>query len=80
MIELTLTELAVAVMLAAMLLTGLFAWISRWSRGGAERAAVKSRVVCRLCLAVFEDTSRDEVLKCPACGAKTGRGGPQPLG
>jgi rRNA maturation endonuclease Nob1 len=45
-----------------------------------ERRAVRDRVVCRLCLAVFEATSRDPVQTCPECGGETERGGSRPLG
>ena len=80
MIEVTLTELAVGLLMAALLLVALFGWISRWSHRKAEIRSVRQRMVCRLCLAVFEKESHEEVVDCPECGAKTGRKGPQPLG
>lgn len=45
-----------------------------------ERRALRDRVVCRLCLAVFEAGSRDPVQVCPDCGGLTNREGAKPLG
>ena len=80
MIELSLTELAVGVLGVSMVLVIFFAWISRWSAVNAERRSLRNRVVCRLCLAVFEASGRDTVQSCPECGAKTERRGARPLG
>ena len=80
MIELTLTELAFVVVGTAMFLVAFFGWISRWAANNAEKRSLRHRVVCRLCLAVFEDSGRQNVVNCPECGAKTKRGGPQALG
>lgn len=80
MIELSLTELAAAAIGASMVLIALFAWISRWSNGNAERRSLRHRAVCRLCLAVFEVRGGERDLTCPECGGKTGPQGPTPLG
>lgn len=80
MIELTLTELAFVVIGLAMLSIVFFAWVSRWAAGNAEKRSLRHRIVCRLCLAVFEDSGRQTEVECPKCGAKTNRGGPQALG
>jgi len=80
MIELTLTELALVVVGVAMCLVAFFGWMSRWAASNAEKRSLRQRIVCRLCLAVFEDSGRQDVVNCPECGAKTKRGGPQSLG
>jgi predicted RNA-binding Zn-ribbon protein involved in translation (DUF1610 family) len=80
MIEVGLTGLAVGVLVAAMLLVFGFAWISRWSNRKAEQKSVKRRMVCRLCLAVFESSGHETEVDCPECGARTGIRGPQALG
>lgn len=80
MIHLSLTELAFAVIACAMVAVAFFGWVSRWTSGNAERRSLRHRIVCRLCLAVFENTSREAVVKCPECQARTNRGGPTALG
>lgn len=80
MIELTLTELAAAVLGSSMLLVLLLIAVSRQRAAKGERRSLQHRITCRLCLAVFEATSRDAVQTCPECGAKTNRRGPRPLG
>lgn len=80
MIYLSLTELAFVVIGLAMVSVVFFGWVSRWAAKNAERRSLRSRIICRLCLAVFDDTGRQTVVDCPECGAKTNRGGPQALG
>lgn len=80
MIELSLTELALVVVGGVLAVGALGILLSGLADRRADRAALRTRVICRLCLAVFEDHGRDRQLKCPACGADTGRDGPQPLG
>ena len=80
MIELSLTELALAAVGLSMVLVVFFAWVSRWSHANAERRSLRQRCVCRLCLAVFESPPHQREVVCPECGAKTGPEGPRPLG
>ncbi|MEM9236319.1 MAG: hypothetical protein AAGB14_06025 [Verrucomicrobiota bacterium] len=80
MIDLSLMELAVAVIGLSMITVIFFSWVSRWSANNAERRSLKDRIVCRLCLAVFRREGRNAVVKCPECGARTNRGGPTALG
>lgn len=80
MIQLTLMEIAVVTIGFAMLAVAFFSWVSRWTAKNAEQRSLKNRITCRLCLAVFENADRDQVVDCPECGAKTNRGGPQALG
>ncbi len=80
MIELTLTELAFFAIGLPMLLLVLLVLKERRRIRRRERQAARDRVVCRLCLSVFEATSRDPVQVCPDCGGSTDRGGARPLG
>ena len=80
MIYLSLTELAFVVIGASMIVVVFFGWVSRWAAKNAERRSLRDRIICRLCLAVFEDSGRQRVVECPKCKAKTNRGGPQALG
>ena len=71
MIELSFTELT-RIAGSAMILVIFGAWASSWS-GAEEKQALRGRVVCRLCLAVFESSSRDTE-HCPDCGADQSAG------
>lgn len=69
--ELTITEFAMwAVLGSAGAVLGC-ALVSRYLHRRTEQAGLARRVVCRLCLHAFEDTSRERVVTCPACGALT---------
>lgn len=69
MIELTLEELAVAVIGASLAFVVAAWWISGWTNANARRRGVRRRVVCRLCRHVFEDRGNERVVACPQCGA-----------
>jgi len=80
MIELTLTELVVGVLGISMGLIAFFTWLSRGDARRRERIALRQRVICRLCLHVFEDHGTSKLVDCPACGSKNERGRDQRLG
>lgn len=80
MIELTLTELVVSVLGISMGLIVFFTWVSRWTTRRRERVALRQRVICRLCLHVFEDHGSAKLVDCPACGSKNERGRNRRLG
>ena len=80
MIEITLTELAFWVLGVSFALIVAWGWTGRWSHAKEEKRALRERVVCRLCLAVFESRAGERVEHCPECGAKTDNRGPTPLG
>ncbi|MEI6604990.1 MAG: hypothetical protein WCP35_06750 [Verrucomicrobiota bacterium] len=78
--ELTLTEfvrLALGGSLALVLLAALF---SRFFHARGERQALARRVICRLCLHAFENSSHGATVQCPACRATTERGCHSSLG
>ena len=80
MIELSLQEIAVFVIGLSMAVVVIFELISRKAMAKHDRKFVKTRVICRLCLATFAASGREKEQSCPECGAKTGREGPTPLG
>ncbi|MCF7730186.1 MAG: hypothetical protein K9N23_00790 [Akkermansiaceae bacterium] len=71
--ELTITEFVMWVLIGSAGLVMACALLSRYLHGRVERRGLLRRVICRLCLHAFEDSSRDRVVKCPACGALTGK-------
>jgi len=80
MIELTLTELVLSVLGISMGLVVLITWVSRSNARHQEHVALRSRVICRLCLHVFEDHGTSRQIECPACGSKNERGRDRRLG
>ena len=72
--ELTLTDLVVAVVLGSMGLVLLFAFISSGYRLGGRSRACSRTVVCRLCLYAYQQEDRSSVSECPECGARNERG------
>ena len=72
--ELSITEFAMWALLGSSGLVLGCALLSRWLHRRAERRGRMRRVICRLCLHAFEDSSREEVVKCPVCGTLTGKG------
>lgn len=80
MIELEFQELAVWAIGLAMAAVAVLVVRELRDRARAERRSLHGRVICRLCLAVFEASGREAVQTCPECGASTDRKGPRPLG
>ena len=80
MIELTLTEMALAVIIAALVTVGLFGLISRWKHAADEQRAGRRRMICRDCGHAWEDDGRERILSCPDCGVLNRKGGDQRLG
>ena len=74
MIELTFTEMAITVVVAALILTGGFSILSRWSHRAEERRATRRRMVCRVCGHAWENDSRERIVPCPACGTPNRKG------
>lgn len=78
--ELTLAEFVLWVLLGSSGLMLLFAVVSRTLHDRAERRSLANRVICRLCLHAFEDTSHVHAVDCPACGAANEKGRSRRLG
>ena len=72
--EFSITDFVVWVLLGSAALVLGCALISRWRHARTERRGLARRVICRLCLHPFEDFSRETVVTCPACHAKTAKG------
>lgn len=78
--ELTLADFVLYVVLASFLLVPAFAVISRTLHARVEKRALSNRVICRLCLHAFEDTSHVKTVDCPICGAVNEKGHSRRLG
>ncbi len=71
--ELTLAEFVRLALGGSFALVLIAALSSRYFHARTERHALARRVICRLCLHAFEDSSRDATVECPACGAVTAK-------
>ena len=78
--ELTLTEFVYWTLGGVFGLVLLAALVSRSLHARTERQALARRVICRLCLHAFEDSSHGATVECPACGALTEKGGRRNFG
>lgn len=69
MIRVSLT-LLIFIYLALFLTVVLAHWVwFEWRRQRRERLAVRNRLRCALCAFEFEDTSEEELPRCPRCGS-----------
>ena len=78
--ELTLADFVFYVLMGSFTLVVLFTVISRTLNARAESRSLANRVICRLCLHAFEDTSHVESVDCPICGAANEKGRSRRLG
>lgn len=78
--DLSLTDFVFYVVLGAFLVVPLLAIISRLRHWRAERRSRAHRVICRLCLYAFEDTSHLATVACPLCRAENEKGRSRKLG
>lgn len=65
----SLTDFVLFIVVASFVLVPLIAIVSRTLHLRVEKHALANRVICRLCLHAFEDTSHNEIVRCPNCGA-----------
>ncbi len=78
--ELTLADFVLYVVLGCFALVPMFAVISRTLHNRTEKHSLANRVICRLCLHAFEDTSHVRTVDCPVCGAVNEKGRSRRLG
>jgi protein-arginine kinase activator protein McsA len=78
--ELTLADFVLYVLLGSFALVPVLAVFSRTLHARVEKRALANRVVCRLCLHAFEDTSHIGTVDCPICGAANEKGRSRRLG
>lgn len=78
--DLTITEFVLCALLGAALLVLVSTVVSRTLHARAERRSLANRVICRLCLYAFEDTSHIGTVNCPICGAANEKGRSRRLG
>lgn len=72
--ELNLTDFALFLLTGSMVLVLVFTVISRSFHARAETRSLARRVICRLCLYAFENSSRGGIVQCPHCGAANEKG------
>ena len=78
--ELTLADFVFYVLAGSFGLVVLFTLVSRTLKARAESRSLTNRVICRLCLHAFEDTSHIETVDCPSCGTMNEKGRSRRLG
>ncbi|MEO5913132.1 MAG: hypothetical protein ABIS50_02790 [Luteolibacter sp.] len=78
--DLTLADFVLFVVLGSFALVPFFAVISRTLHNRVEKRSLANRVICRLCLHAFEDTSHVRTVDCPVCGATNEKGRSRKLG
>jgi hypothetical protein len=78
--ELTLADFVLYVLVGTFVMVPVLAVISRFLHARVEKRALANRVVCRLCLHAFEDTSHVKTVDCPICGATNEKGRSRRLG
>ena len=78
--DLTLNNFVLLVLLGSFALMLFFAVVSRSLHARAERRSLANRVICRLCLHAFEDTSHVGTVECPMCRASNEKGRSRRLG
>jgi len=78
--DLTLADFVLFVLLGVLVLVPFLAAVSRTLHSRAEKRPLANRVICRLCLHAFEDTSHVNTVDCPICGATNEKGRSRRLG
>ncbi len=78
--DLTLADLVLYLVLGSCALVAAFTMASRIRYARVEKQALVNRVICRLCLHAFEDSSHARTVDCPVCGANNEKGRSRTLG
>lgn len=78
--DLTLADFVLYLMLVSFAMVPVFAVISRTLHARVEKRSLANRVICRLCLHAFEDTSHIKTVDCPVCSAANDKGRNHRLG
>ena len=78
--DLTLADFVLFTLFGSLALVVGFTLVSRAVRIRVETRSMARRVVCRLCLHAFEDSSRQKIIDCPHCGAANEKGRSRRLG
>jgi len=78
--NLTPVEFVLSVVMGCFALVPLLVLVSRILNQRVEKRSLANRVICRLCLHAFEDTSHANTVDCPACRATNEKGRGRRLG
>jgi len=71
--EISLSHFVFVVVFGCCALVCVLAVVSRYLHHRSEKRALRRRVICRLCLNAFEDTSDSLLVDCPSCHARNER-------
>ena len=72
--ETTLADFVFAVVLGSGLFVILVSLVSAFLHRQSERQSLRRRVICRLCLHVYQDSGESGLSECPSCHAVNERG------
>jgi protein-arginine kinase activator protein McsA len=78
--ELKFADFVLYVVATCFVIVPILTVISRTLHARVERQALANRVICRLCLHAFEDSSHVKIVTCPECGAMNEMGRNRRLG
>lgn len=78
--ELKLADFVFYVVSSCFVIVPILVIISRALHARTENQALANRVICRLCLRAFEDSSHVKTVHCPACGTVNEKGRSRRLG
>jgi len=78
--DLTIDQFVLTILFGAIGLVVFLTVISRLQHRRVERRSLANRVICRLCLHTFEDTTHVGTVACPLCGAINEKGRSRRLG
>ena len=78
--DLTLADFVLFVLFGSCALVVLCTLVSRTLHARTEHRSLGPRVVCRLCLHAFEDSSHRTIVNCPLCQAANEKGRNRQLG
>jgi len=78
--DLTLADFVWLSVLGSGVLVVVCTVVSRTLHAHSERKSLANRVICRLCLHAFEDTSHVKIVHCPHCHAANEKGRGRRLG
>lgn len=73
MFPVSLSNLIVAYLFMALALVAVLWLVGERRRRRKEKALLANTVLCRICGEIFEDEAEEELVDCPACGAKNER-------
>jgi uncharacterized CHY-type Zn-finger protein len=78
--DLSIAEFVLLVLGSSCMLVVLCTIVSRTLHARSESKSLAHRVICRLCLHAFEDSTHGKIVHCPQCNAANEKGRSRRLG